>query len=144
MKTILITGFEPFGGDNVNPALEAVKRLEDYQLDGAKIVTCSVPVALQRSIVSLGFVHHYSICLCARSSWPKQGQIVFWRRIVVAIETMSSLRCHEVSLVAKMPRGRGGVFDIRACVSRVSIQNRTIVYMKFTVYVYIYIYIYIS
>lgn len=50
MKTLLITGFEPFGGDNVNPALEAVKRLENYQLDGAKIVTCSVPVALQRSI----------------------------------------------------------------------------------------------
>jgi len=49
MKTLLITGFEPFGGDVVNPALEAVKRLEGYQLKGAKIVTCSVPVVLHRS-----------------------------------------------------------------------------------------------
>ncbi len=28
MKKILITGFEPFGGDAINPALEAVKQLE--------------------------------------------------------------------------------------------------------------------
>ncbi len=28
MKKVLITGFEPFGGDAINPALEAVKRLE--------------------------------------------------------------------------------------------------------------------
>ncbi|WP_445656379.1 pyroglutamyl-peptidase I family protein, partial [Vibrio alginolyticus] len=25
MKKVLITGFEPFGGDAINPALEAVK-----------------------------------------------------------------------------------------------------------------------
>jgi len=50
MKTLLITGFEPFGGEKVNPALEAVKRLDGHQLNGAKIVTCAVPVVLQRSI----------------------------------------------------------------------------------------------
>jgi pyroglutamyl-peptidase len=50
MKTLLITGFEPFGGDNKNPALEAVKRLEGIQLDGARVVTCTVPVVLQTSI----------------------------------------------------------------------------------------------
>ena len=26
MKTILITGFDPFGGEPINPAWEAVKR----------------------------------------------------------------------------------------------------------------------
>tara|TARA_R110001592_G_scaffold265283_5_gene530839 strand:+ start:2781 stop:3419 length:639 start_codon:yes stop_codon:yes gene_type:complete len=50
MKTLLINGFEPFGGDNKNPALEAVKRLEGLQLEGARVVTCSVPVVLQTSI----------------------------------------------------------------------------------------------
>lgn len=50
MKTLLITGFEPFGGDNKNPALEAVKRLEGLELEGARVVTCSVPVVLQTSI----------------------------------------------------------------------------------------------
>jgi len=28
MKKVLITGFEPFGGDAINPALEAVKRFK--------------------------------------------------------------------------------------------------------------------
>lgn len=50
MKTLLITGFEPFGGDELNPALEAVKRLEGLQLEGARVVTCTVPVVLQTSI----------------------------------------------------------------------------------------------
>jgi len=50
MKKILITGFEPFGEETINPALEAVKKLSGYQLDGAEIVTCSVPVVYQKSI----------------------------------------------------------------------------------------------
>lgn len=29
MKKLLITGFDPFGGENINPAWEAVKRLPD-------------------------------------------------------------------------------------------------------------------
>lgn len=29
MKKILITGFEPFGGETVNPSYEAVRRLPD-------------------------------------------------------------------------------------------------------------------
>jgi pyroglutamyl-peptidase len=50
MKKILITGFEPFGGEAVNPALEAVTKLEGYPLIGAEIVTCSVPVVYLKSI----------------------------------------------------------------------------------------------
>ena len=29
MKTLLVTGFDPFGGETVNPAWEAVKRLPE-------------------------------------------------------------------------------------------------------------------
>ncbi|WP_025542504.1 pyroglutamyl-peptidase I [Vibrio parahaemolyticus] len=50
MKKVLITGFEPFGGDAINPALEAVKRLEETSLDGGIIVTCQVPVTRFESI----------------------------------------------------------------------------------------------
>ncbi|WP_413694134.1 pyroglutamyl-peptidase I [Psychromonas sp. KJ10-2] len=50
MKTILITGFEPFGGEKINPALEAITRLESTPIEGAKIITCSVPVVHQKSI----------------------------------------------------------------------------------------------
>lgn len=44
MKKVLITGFGPFGGATINPALEAVKKLDGVQLKGGEIVTCEIPV----------------------------------------------------------------------------------------------------
>jgi len=40
---VLVTGFEPFGGDTVNPSWEAVKLLPD-QIGGADIIGLQVPV----------------------------------------------------------------------------------------------------
>ena len=40
---VLITGFEPFGGETMNPAYEAV-RLLAQQIDGADIVKLEIPV----------------------------------------------------------------------------------------------------
>lgn len=39
---ILVTGFDPFGEDRINPALEAVKRLPD-DIAGAKIIKLEIP-----------------------------------------------------------------------------------------------------
>lgn len=39
---ILVTGFDPFGDDKINPAIEAVKRLPD-EIGGAKIVKLEIP-----------------------------------------------------------------------------------------------------
>lgn len=39
---ILVTGFDPFGSEKINPALEAVKRLPT-QISGAKIITLEIP-----------------------------------------------------------------------------------------------------
>ncbi|MBD1557603.1 pyroglutamyl-peptidase I [Vibrio sp. S9_S30] len=50
METVLITGFEPFGGAAINPALEAVKQLEGRALKGGRIVTCAVPVVRYESV----------------------------------------------------------------------------------------------
>ncbi|WP_263080794.1 pyroglutamyl-peptidase I [Endozoicomonas sp. Mp262] len=51
MKTILITGFEAFGGESINPALEAVELLEGEVLDnGYQICTAVVPVVKGKSI----------------------------------------------------------------------------------------------
>ncbi|WP_079324566.1 pyroglutamyl-peptidase I [Vibrio sp. L85] len=50
MKKVLITGFEPFGGASVNPALEAVNKLAQAKLDGGEIVVCEVPVTRYESV----------------------------------------------------------------------------------------------
>ncbi len=50
MQTVLITGFEPFGGEPVNPALEAIRRLEKSKIEGAKIVTRALPVVKEKAI----------------------------------------------------------------------------------------------
>lgn len=45
---ILVTGFEPFGGENINPALEVLKSLPKT-LAGAEIVTLVVPTVFGQS-----------------------------------------------------------------------------------------------
>ncbi|THB84472.1 pyroglutamyl-peptidase I [Pantoea allii] len=44
MKTVLMTAFEPFGGETINPSWEAVRALEGKQIGGATIVTRQLPV----------------------------------------------------------------------------------------------------
>ncbi|EGU33735.1 pyrrolidone-carboxylate peptidase [Vibrio ichthyoenteri ATCC 700023] len=53
MKKVLITGFEPFGGAAINPALEAVKKLENATLNGGEIVICDVPVTRYEAVDSV-------------------------------------------------------------------------------------------
>lgn len=46
---ILVTGFDPFGGEAVNPAYEAVKLLPD-NIAGAEIVKLEIPTEFERSM----------------------------------------------------------------------------------------------
>lgn len=50
---VLITGFDPFGGETVNPALEAVKQLDGIEIAGAKVVTREIPTVRVKSIAAL-------------------------------------------------------------------------------------------
>lgn len=43
MKTVLITGFEPFNGAAINPAWEAVRALSGWQGDGFQVITRQLP-----------------------------------------------------------------------------------------------------
>lgn len=49
---VLVTGFEPFGGEKINPSLEAVKMLPK-EISGAEIVKASIPVVFGKSIKKL-------------------------------------------------------------------------------------------
>lgn len=43
MKTVLITGFEPFGGEQVNPSWEVVSRLDNAIIAGCRVVARQLP-----------------------------------------------------------------------------------------------------
>ena len=43
MKTVLLTGFEPFNGAAINPAWEAVRALDGWAGDGFQVVTRQLP-----------------------------------------------------------------------------------------------------
>lgn len=49
---VLITGFEPFGGEKLNPSFESIKLLDDT-IAGAKIVKASIPVVFKKSLDKL-------------------------------------------------------------------------------------------
>lgn len=56
MKTLLITGFDPFGGETVNPSWEAVKLLpgiigeyELYKLEIPTVFTCAARTVLEKA-----------------------------------------------------------------------------------------------
>ena len=46
---LLLTGFDPFGGEPINPAWEAVKLVAD-QIDGVEVVKVQVPTVFNKSI----------------------------------------------------------------------------------------------
>lgn len=46
---ILITGFDPFGGESINPAYEAVKLLPDT-IAGAQLIKLEIPTVFAKSI----------------------------------------------------------------------------------------------
>ncbi|WP_315906026.1 pyroglutamyl-peptidase I [Priestia koreensis] len=50
MKTILLTGFEPFDGEEINPSLEAVKQLHQTQVAGHTVISKSLPTVFHQSI----------------------------------------------------------------------------------------------
>ncbi|MGL5992036.1 MAG: pyroglutamyl-peptidase I, partial [Aeromonas sobria] len=54
---VLITGFDPFGGEPINPAWEAVKRLPDTILD-ATVIKAQIPTVFGKSATLLAELMH--------------------------------------------------------------------------------------
>lgn len=61
MKKLLITGFEPFGGESINPSWEAVKRLPE-EINGYRLTKLCLPVVFGRAA-------ELALC-CARELCP--------------------------------------------------------------------------
>ncbi|HCW3132757.1 pyroglutamyl-peptidase I [Citrobacter freundii] len=53
MKTVLITGFEPFGGESVNPSWEVVSGLDSAIIGGCRVVARQLPCVFGESLAVL-------------------------------------------------------------------------------------------
>ena len=53
MKTVLITGFEPFGGESVNPSWEVVSGLDNAIIGGCRVVARQLPCVFGESLAVL-------------------------------------------------------------------------------------------
>ena len=66
MKKLLITGFEPFGGENINPSWEAVMRLPDT-IQEYKLTKLLVPVVFGKGaeyVLQAAAEHSPDVILC--------------------------------------------------------------------------------
>ncbi len=48
LHRILVTGFDPFGGAQVNPSWTAVQALDGLELDGHRVVAVQLPTRFGR------------------------------------------------------------------------------------------------
>jgi pyroglutamyl-peptidase len=60
IKKVLLTGFDPFGGEQVNPAWEAVKQFEGKTIEEVEFYVHKVPTVFEASIRSVvNSIEHY-------------------------------------------------------------------------------------
>lgn len=72
---ILITGFDPFGGEEINPAFEAVKKLPDA-VEGHPIVKLEIPTVFNKSAEILKKAikeHEPGIVICVGQAGGRFG-----------------------------------------------------------------------
>ncbi len=66
MKKVLITAFDPFGGEKINPALEAVKKIQE-EISNAKVIKVEIPTVFRKSLEKLEDAikeHNPDIVIC--------------------------------------------------------------------------------
>ena len=75
-KVVLITGYEPFGGDDFNPSLELAKLLDGTEYNEYIFKTAKIPVSRKSTIkVMENSINKYEpeIILCTGLAWGRAG-----------------------------------------------------------------------
>lgn len=76
MKRILLTGFEPFGGDALNPSTLATRALHGRQVGGHRIVAATLPTvfgAADAALSGLLRAHRPALVLCTGLAGGREG-----------------------------------------------------------------------
>lgn len=75
---IMITGFDPFGGESVNPAYEAIKLLPD-EIGGAQMIKLEVPTVFDKAgeVLEAGIkAHQPDAVICVGQAGGRSGMTV--------------------------------------------------------------------
>jgi pyroglutamyl-peptidase len=67
LPTVLLTGFDPFGGDSVNPSWQAVRTLHHKRIAGHRIVAAQLPTVFDASLLELARLlraHRPAMVIC--------------------------------------------------------------------------------
>jgi pyroglutamyl-peptidase len=75
-RTVLLTGFDPFGGEHVNPSWDAVRRLQGAVVAGHRIETAQLPTAFGRGAHALLDAlerHRPTLTLCVGQAGGRAG-----------------------------------------------------------------------
>lgn len=64
---VLVTGFDPFAGEQLNPSWEICRRLAGSTIDGLRVETCKVPCEFRRAIETVAAAierHRPALVVC--------------------------------------------------------------------------------
>ena len=76
-QTLLLTGFEPYGGRGVNPSEEVVKSLNDAQVSGYNVIGRTIPVSLNDLQERMArFIGDFNpVAVISMGLWPGEPMI---------------------------------------------------------------------
>jgi pyroglutamyl-peptidase len=66
-EVVLVTGFDPFGGERLNPSWEICRQLAGTTIDGLRVEACKVPCEFRRAIETVAAAierHRPSLVIC--------------------------------------------------------------------------------
>jgi len=97
--TIVLTGFDPFGGDTVNPSTAIAQALHGQRIAGNTVVAAQLPTAFgaaQERLRGLVQQHQPTLVLCLGQAGG---------RAALSIERVASPTAHREAETAKAHRG---------------------------------------
>ena len=75
-RTVLLTGFDPFGGASINPSWLAVQALHGRQVHGHRVVAAQLPTVFgesQRVLGALLAEHRPALAICVGQAGGRRG-----------------------------------------------------------------------
>lgn len=126
---VLITGFEPFGGEKINPSYEAVKGVKTFK--SIEVIKACLPVVFGDSILRLEHLideHQPNIVICVGQAGGRQGLTI--ERIGINVDDAripdnEGNQPIDERIVDAAPDGFLSNLPIKAIVNEWSLQNIT-------------------